>query len=106
MLDFLAAAAGSTGQGLISFIPIIGMVLIFWFLIIRPQMKQQKAHRTKVAAVKRGDQIVTSSGITGKVTKVDDEYVEAEIAQGVKVKIVRSMLGDVLTPSTAKPAND
>ena len=106
MLDFLAAGASSTGQGLISFVPIIGMVLIFWFLIIRPQMKQQKEHRAKVAAVKRGDQIVTSSGITGKVTKVDDDFVEAEIAQGVKVKIVRSMLGDVLTPTTAKPAND
>jgi preprotein translocase subunit YajC len=106
MLEFLAAGAGSTSQGLISFVPIIGMVLIFWFLIIRPQMKQQKAHRAKVAAVKRGDQIVTSSGITGKVTKVDDEYVEAEIAQGVKVKIVRSMLGDVLSPATSKPAND
>lgn len=106
MLDFLAAGAGSSGQGLISFIPIIGMVLIFWFLIIRPQMKQQKDHRAKVAAVKRGDQIVTSSGIIGKVSKVDDEHVEVEIAQGVKVKIVRGMLGDVLTPSAAKPAND
>jgi preprotein translocase subunit YajC len=105
MLDFLAAGAGSAGQGLIGFIPIIGMVLIFWFLIIRPQMKQQKAHRAKVAAVKRGDQIVTSSGIVAKVTKVDDEYIEAEIAQGVKVKVVKSMLGDVIAPG-GTAAND
>jgi preprotein translocase subunit YajC len=104
MLDFLAAGA-SAGQGLISFVPIIGMIAIFWFLIIRPQMRQQKEHRTKVAGVQRNDQVVTSSGIVGKVTKVDDEYVEVEIAQGVKVKVVKSMLGDVLS-STAKPAND
>jgi len=105
MLDFLAAGAGSAGQGLIGFIPIIGMVLIFWFLIIRPQMKQQKAHKAKVAAVKRGDQIVTSGGIMGKVTKVDDDYIEAEIAQGVKVKVVKSMLGDVIAPG-GTAAND
>jgi preprotein translocase subunit YajC len=105
MLDFLAAGAGSAGQGLIGFIPIIGMVLIFWFLIIRPQMKQQKTHRAKVAAVKRGDQIVTSGGIMGKVTKVDDDYIEAEIAQGVKVKVVKTMLGDVIAPG-GTAAND
>ncbi|MFC3097832.1 preprotein translocase subunit YajC [Alteraurantiacibacter palmitatis] len=105
MLDFLAAGSGSAGQGLIGFIPIIGMVLIFWFLIIRPQMKQQKAHRAKIGAVKRGDQIVTSGGIMGKVTKVDEDYVEAEIAQGVKVKVVKTMIGDVLAPG-GTPAND
>lgn len=105
MLDYLAAGAAPAGGGLIGFIPIIGMVLIFWFLIIRPQMKQQKAHRAKIGAVKRGDQIVTSSGIVAKVTKVDDEYIEADIAQGVKVKIVKSMIGDVVTPGTT-PAND
>lgn len=105
MLDFLAAGSASTGQGLIGFIPIIGMVLIFWFLIIRPQMKQQKTQRAKIASVKRGDQIVTTSGIVGKVTKVDDEYIEAEIAQGVKVKVVKSMLGDVVAPG-GTAAND
>jgi preprotein translocase subunit YajC len=105
MLDFLAAGSASAGQGLIGFIPIIGMVLIFWFLIIRPQMKQQKTQRAKIASVKRGDQIVTTSGIVGKVTKVDDEYIEAEIAQGVKVKVVKSMLGDVVAPG-GTAAND
>ena len=106
MLDYLAAGGASAGGGIIGFIPIIGMVLIFWFLIIRPQMRQQKAHREKVSAVKRNDQIVTSGGIMGKVTKVDDDYIEAEIAQGVKVKIVKNMIGDVLQPGAGKPAND
>jgi preprotein translocase subunit YajC len=105
MLDFLAAGASSAGGGLIGFVPIIGMVLIFWFLIIRPQMKQQKEHKAKVASVKRNDKIVTSSGIIGKVTKVDDEYAEVEIAQGVRIQMVKSMIGDILPPGS-KPAND
>jgi preprotein translocase subunit YajC len=105
MFDFLAAGASSAGGGIIGFVPIIGMVLIFWFLIIRPQMKQQKQHKAKVAAVKRNDKVVTSSGIIGKVTKVDDEYAEVEIAQGVRVQLVKSMIGDILPPG-GKPAND
>ena len=87
------------------FLPLVAMVAVFWFLIIRPQMRQQKQHREKVAAVKPRDQIVTSSGIVGKVTKVDDEYLEVEIAKGVVVKVVKSMIGDVVSPVT-KPAND
>ena len=105
MLDFLAAGGASAGGGLIGFIPIIGMVAIFWFLIIRPQMKQQKAHKEKVSGVKRNDKIVTSSGIVGKVIKVDDEYAEIEIAKDVRVQVVKSMIGDVLQPG-GKPAND
>jgi preprotein translocase subunit YajC len=106
MLDFLAAgSAADAPPGWIQFLPIIGMVAIFWFLIIRPQMRQQKAHRAKVAGVKRGDQVVTGGGLLGKVVKVDDEYVELEIAQGVRVKAVKSTLGDIL-PRGGKPAND
>jgi preprotein translocase subunit YajC len=105
MLDYLAAGGASAGQGLLGFVPIIGMVAIFWFLIIRPQMRQQKQHREKVAGVKVRDQVVTSSGIVGKVTKVEDDYIDVEIAKGVTVKIVKSMIGDVTSP-TAKPAND
>lgn len=86
-------------------LPYVGIAAIFWFLIIRPQMRQQKQHREKVAGVKVRDQIVTSSGIVGKVTKVDDDYIDVEIAKGVTVKIVKSMIGDVTSP-TAKPAND
>jgi preprotein translocase subunit YajC len=81
------------------------MVAIFWFLIIRPQMRQQKAHREKVAAVKKGDQVVTAGGLVGKVTKVDDQYAEIEIAQGVRVKAVKATIGDIVAPGGA-PAND
>ncbi|MBN9507060.1 MAG: preprotein translocase subunit YajC [Altererythrobacter sp.] len=106
MLDFLAAgSAAAAPPGWIQFLPIVGMIAIFWFLIIRPQMRQQKAHREKVAGVKRGDQVVTAGGLVGKVIKVDDDYVELEIAQGVRVKAVKSTLGDILS-SGGKPAND
>ena len=106
MLDFLAAGtAGAAPPGWLQFLPIVGMVAIFWFLIIRPQMRQQKAHREKIAAVKKGDQVVTAGGLLGKVIKVDDQYAEIEIAQGVKVKAVKSTLGDIVPPG-GTAAND
>jgi preprotein translocase subunit YajC len=106
MLDMLsAAAAQGAAPGWIQFLPIIGMVAIFWFLLIRPQMRQQKVHREKIAGVKKGDQVVTAGGIVGKVTKIDDAYAEIEIAQGVKVKAVKSTLGDIIPPG-GTPAND
>ena len=82
MLDFLAAGTAASGPpGWTTFLPIIGMVAIFWFLLIRPQMRQQKAHREKIAGVKKGDQVVTAGGLLGKVIKVDDHYAEIEIAR-------------------------
>ena len=106
MLDLLSAAASEgAAPGWTGFLPIIGMIAIFWFLIIRPQMRQQKAHREKIASIKKGDQVVTAGGLVGKVTKVDDAYAEIEIAQGVRVKAVRSTIGDIIQPG-GKPAND
>ena len=106
MLEFLAAGtAAAAPPGWLQFLPIVGMVAIFWFLIIRPQMRQQKAHRDKVAAVKKGDQVVTAGGLLGKVIKVDDQYAEIEIAPGVKVKAVKSTIGDIVPPG-GTPAND
>jgi preprotein translocase subunit YajC len=106
MLDFLAAgAAGSAPPGWMQFLPIVGMIAIFWFLIIRPQMRRQKEHSAKIAAVKKGDQVVTGGGLVGKVIKVDDQYVELELAQGVRVKAVKATLGDIVKPG-GKPAND
>jgi preprotein translocase subunit YajC len=105
MLDFLAAGSAAAPPGWVQFLPIVGMVAIFWFLIIRPQMKRQKAHQAKIAAVKKGDQVITAGGLVGKVIKVDDQYAEIEIAQGVRVKAVKATLGDIVPPG-GKPAND
>ena len=106
MLEFLAAGtAAAAPPGWVSFLPIIGMVVIFWFLIIRPQMRQQKIHRDRIAAVKKGDQVVTAGGLLGKVIKVDEQYAEIEIAQGVRVKAVKATIGDIVAPG-GTPAND
>ena len=106
MLDFLAAAASAdAAPAWIQWLPIVGMIAIFWFLIIRPQMRQQKAHREKIAGIKKGDQVVTAGGLVGKVVKVDDNYAEVEIAQGVRVKAVKATIGDIIQPG-GKPAND
>jgi preprotein translocase subunit YajC len=106
MLEFLAAAAGADAPpAWIQWAPIVGMILIFWFLIIRPQMKRQKEHQQKVAGIKKGDQVVTAGGLVGKVHKVDDDYAEIDLAQGVRVKAVKNTIGDVIPPG-GSAAND
>src|SRR6185503_276494 len=106
MLDLLAAgSAAAAPPGWLQFLPIIGMVAIFWFLLIRPQMRRQKEHAAKIAGVKKGDQVVTAGGLLGKVIKVDDQYAEIEIAQGVRVKAVKSTIGDIVPPG-GSAAND
>lgn len=103
----LSQAAGS-GSGVANFMVVIPYILIFvvfWFFLIRPQQVRMKEHRAKIAAVKPRDQVVTGGGIVGKVTRVDDDFADVEIAQGVKIKVVKSTLSDVLQPG-AKPAND
>lgn len=107
MLDILAAAASADAPpAWIQWVPIIGMIAIFWFLIIRPQMRQQKEHREKVAGIKKGDQVVTAGGLIAKVTKVDEHYAELELAQGVRVKAVKSTIGDIIPPGGSAAAND
>ncbi len=108
MLSTLSAAAANAGQppAWMSFLPLVAMGFIFWFLILRPQMRQQKAHRAKIGALKKNDMVVTAGGLIGKVLKIDDHYVELELAPNVKVKAVRSTIGDVLPPAGTAPAND
>lgn len=107
--DILAAAAGAGAAGAppawISFLPIVGMIAIFWFLIIRPQMNRQKEHQAKIAGVKKGDSVVTAGGLVGKVIKVDETYVELELGTNVRVKAIKATLGDIIPPG-GKPAND
>ena len=100
-----AASSGMQGQ-LLSFLPIIGIMVLFYFLMIRPQQQRMKTHQAMVQAVKRGDTVVLNSGVIGKVTKVDDGEVAIEIAQGVNVKVVKSMISDVRTRGEPAPAND
>ena len=99
------AGAGGMDAILINFVPIILMVAVFWFFLIRPQQKRAKEHAAMLSAITRGDTIVTTGGLVGKVTRaVDNEDLEVEIAQGVKVKVVRGMVSDVR--SKPEPVND
>lgn len=92
-----AQAAGGTAGTIGSFAPLIFIFAIMYFLMIRPQQKKMKEHRAMIAAVRKGDQVVTAGGIVGKVSKVFDEtQVEVEIASGVKVKVMTATLGNVL----------
>jgi preprotein translocase subunit YajC len=102
-----APAAGSGGMTdiLIQFAPILLLVVIFWLLIFRPQQKRAKAQQAMLSAITRGDTVVTTGGIVGKVTKATDgEDLEVEISQGVRVKLVRGMISDVR--NRANPVND
>jgi preprotein translocase subunit YajC len=99
------AAATGSGSALVQFVPLILIFVIMYFLMIRPQQKKVSDHKSMVAALRRGDQIVTGGGIVGKVTKVaDDSMVEVEIADGVKVKIVKSTISQVLSKTDPAPA--
>ncbi len=106
-----AQAAGGDGGGLMTFLPLILIFVVFYFLLIRPQQKKAKEHRQMVENARRGDVIVTGGGIIGKVTKVkDDQTVQVEIAEGVRIDVLKSTLSDVRTKSApaggdATPAN-
>ncbi|MEM6461424.1 MAG: preprotein translocase subunit YajC [Pseudomonadota bacterium] len=93
---YAQAAGGGGGDILVSILPFILIFVIMWFLIIRPQRLQQKKRQEMLNNIRRGDQVVTGGGITGKVTKVvDDTEVEVEIADGLRVRVMRSLLADV-----------
>jgi preprotein translocase subunit YajC len=107
VLSLLAAAGtGAAPPVWLSYLPFVAMGLIFWFLIMRPQMKAQKTQKAKLEAIKKGDEVLTGGGIIGKVVRADETYADIEIAQGVKVKILKSTVTDVIPPAGAKPAND
>ena len=101
---YAQSAGGSGGDMFASFIPLILIFVIFYFFLIRPQQKKAKEHKQLVEALRRGDQVLTQSGIFGKVTKVKEgeEEIEIEIAKDVKVRLLRSAVASVI--SKTEPA--
>ena len=99
-----AGAAGGAGSAVASFLPLILIFGIMYMLLIRPQQKKMKDLKAMVEAVRRGDQVLTAGGIIGKVVKVgDDNMLEIEIAEGVKVKVVKHTITQVM--SKTEPAS-
>ena len=95
------AAADPTG-GFMQLLPMILMFVVLWFLMIRPQMKKAKEHKALLAGLAKGDEVVTTGGLLGKVSKLGDTYVSIEVASGTEVQIQRAAISQVLPKGTMK----
>ena len=97
---YAQAASGATGGatgGMLQFLPLVLIFVVFYFLLIRPQQRKMKEHKALVSAVKRGDRVITTGGLIGQVHKVvDDNEVQLEIAEGVRVRVLRGSINEVL----------
>ena len=92
-----------SGQGIAQFIPLILMFVIFYFFLIRPQQKRVKDHKTMVESLKRGDEIITSGGIIGTIERVmEDDRIEVDIGENVKVQIIKSTITSLLKKEEVK----
>lgn len=100
-----APASGGAVAFLVQFAPLLMLFVAAWFLLIRPQQKRASQLAAMIAATKKGDQVITGGGIAGRVTKVEDRFVEVEIAPNTRIRVVKATLAEV-TSSTGKPAND
>jgi preprotein translocase subunit YajC len=101
-----AGEAGGMSQILVGILPWLLIFVIFYMLMIRPQQRRVKEHQAAIAAVKKGDEVITGGGIRGKVTKVSDDEAEVEIASGVRIRVIKSTISHVLKAGGGKPAND
>ena len=93
----------SGSSGFVQFIPLILIFVIFYFFLIRPQQKKIKEHKLMVASLKRGDEVITSGGIVGKIEKVqEDDKIDLQISENVSVKVVKSTIQGLVTSSNTK----
>lgn len=96
-----AGAADPTG-GFMQILPMILMFVVLWFLMIRPQMKKAKEHKALIGALQKGDEVVTGGGLVGRITKVDDNYITLEIAEGTEVLVQKPAVAIALPKGTLK----
>jgi preprotein translocase subunit YajC len=96
------AADAGTASNIANFIPFILIFVLFWFMLIRPQMKQAKEHRIMLAGLQKGDEVATSGGIVGKVVKVTDAYVSLEIATDIVINVQKQTVQNKLEKGTIK----
>src|SRR5690554_2020971 len=100
---FAQSAYPATG-GLMSFLPLIVIFAVFYFMLIRPQMKRAKEHRNLVSQLGKGDEVVTNGGLLGKITDLSDAFITVEIAEGVQIKLQRNAVTTVMPKGTIKSA--
>lgn len=102
MFSSLTQGAGGAESSLMSFAPLILMFVVLYFIMIRPQMKRQKEHRNMLAAIAKGDEVVTSGGLVGKVSKVGEAYIGIEIADNVEITVQKGAITTILPKGTVK----
>lgn len=100
---FAQTGAAPGGDFLTTMLPLVLIFVVFYFLLIRPQQKRAKEHKAKIGAIRAGDRVVTGGGILGKVVKIDGEELVIEIADNVRVRVVRGTVTDVV--SKTEPAS-
>lgn len=109
ILDFFISSAHAQDAaaqpgGLMSFLPLIIIFVIFYFLLIRPQMKRAKEHKQLVSALSKGDEVVTNGGVLGRITDVGESFVTLELTEGVQVKLQKHAVASVMPKGTIKSA--
>jgi preprotein translocase subunit YajC len=100
--DAWAQGAPTTSDPLLSMLPLVLLFVVFYFFLIRPQSKRQKEHKEMVSKLAVGDEIVTAGGVLGKVTEIGEQFVQVEIADGVRIKVQRHTIGGVMPKGTIK----
>lgn len=100
--DAMAQAGGGQANPLISLLPIVLLFVVFYFLLIRPQSKRAKEHRSMVDALKKGDEVVTGGGVLGRVTDVGDNFIQVEVADGVQLKVQKQSVASLMPKGTVK----
>jgi len=99
---YAESAGAAAGGGFMEFLPLIALVAVFYFLVLRPQSKRAKEHKSMVEALQRGDEVVTAGGEVGRIGKVFEEYVSIELAENVEVTIQKTAIQNVLPKGTIK----
>ncbi|MDO9612408.1 MAG: preprotein translocase subunit YajC [Serpentinimonas sp.] len=97
---YAQAADGGTTSTLVSLLPLVLMFVVLYFIMIRPQMKRTKEHKLMVAALAKGDEVVTAGGMLGRITKLGDDFVSLELTSGVEVQIQRSAVMQLMPKGT------
>jgi preprotein translocase subunit YajC len=100
--DAWAQGTAAPSDPLFSMLPLVLLFVVFYFFLIRPQSKRQKEHKEMVAKLAVGDEIVTAGGVLGRVTEVGDQFVQVEVADGVRIRVQRHTIGGVMPKGTIK----
>ena len=99
---YAQAAGGAQPNAFVQLLPLVLIFVVFYFLLIRPQQKKAKEHRTMLEALQKGDEVVTSGGVVGRIAKLTDQYAAIEIAPSVEINVQRQAIAQLLPKGTIK----